>query len=89
MPSNEDCLGGHAVMVCGYDDTAQHWIVRNSWGSHWGDNGYFYLPYPYLTNNQYASDLWVITTLKPIMFLYLHLTLRLFHQNRQRIVPYF
>jgi hypothetical protein len=45
--STEPCLGGHAVLVVGYDDTAQYWIVRNSWGTAWGDNGYCYMPYGY------------------------------------------
>lgn len=62
MPSNQSIfLGGHAVVVCGYNDTKKVWIVRNSWGSSWGDNGYFYLPYPYLTNKSLCSDIWYIT----------------------------
>ena len=51
-------LGGHAVLVCGY--TTTHWICRNSWGTSWGDNGYFYLPYAYLTNKKLNSDNWCI-----------------------------
>jgi len=31
----------HAVAVVGY--TEDYWIVRNSWGKEWGDDGYFYL----------------------------------------------
>jgi C1A family cysteine protease len=62
MPtSGEKILGGHAVVICGYDDNKQWWIMRNSWGSLWGHNGYFYLPYAYLTDNNLASDLWNIT----------------------------
>jgi C1A family cysteine protease len=53
-------LGGHAVMIVGYDDTKQHLIMRNSWGEQWGDHGYFYLPYTYMTP-QLMTDLWVIT----------------------------
>lgn len=33
--------GGHAVMILGWDDQDKSWIVRNSWGKDWGDNGYF------------------------------------------------
>lgn len=45
-------LGGHAVLLVGYDagDTATsgHFIVRNSWGGEWGAGGYAYLPYAYV-----------------------------------------
>ena len=63
MPNvnTEQMLGGHAVLVCGYDDSKKHWIMRNSWGSGWGDKGYFYLPYLYLLDSNLASDLWNIT----------------------------
>ena len=61
MPSqDESVLGGHAVVCCGYQDDKQHFIVRNSWGDTWGDNGYFYMPYAYLMNRQLSSDFWVI-----------------------------
>lgn len=40
-------VGGHAMMVVGYDTQKQHFIVRNSWGENWGDNGYCYMPYEY------------------------------------------
>ena len=58
---NEQVLGGHAVMCVGYDDTNQWFIVRNSWGTDWGDGGYFYMPYAYMTNSQLANDFWEIT----------------------------
>lgn len=32
----------HAVLVVGYTPT--YWILKNSWGPGWGDDGYFYLP---------------------------------------------
>lgn len=63
MPNRnkEKCLGGHAVLVVGYSDIKQHWILRNSWGNKWGDKGYFYLPYLYLLDAKLSSDLWNIT----------------------------
>lgn len=38
-------LGGHAVIIVGYDDSNKCWIVKNSWGTGWGDNGYFRIAY--------------------------------------------
>jgi C1A family cysteine protease len=59
MPSpTESILGGHAVWTVGYDDTKQVFIVMNSWGSTWGDKGFFYIPYAYITNPDLASDFW-------------------------------
>jgi C1A family cysteine protease len=61
MPKPKDkLLGGHAVLVCGYNNKTNQWILRNSWGSKWGDNGYFYLPYKYLLKPKLSSDFWAI-----------------------------
>jgi C1A family cysteine protease len=57
---NEAPIGGHAVLAVGYDDSKQCLIVRNSWGNSWGDKGYFYLPYWYITTPNAAADFWVI-----------------------------
>lgn len=59
---NDTMLGGHAVMCVGYDDSTQRFIVRNSWGTNWGNNGYFTIPYQYLTNLGLAADFWTIRT---------------------------
>lgn len=55
-------MGGHAVVVTGWDDNLKHTYkrpfmgkttfqgflrVRNSWGARWGDNGYCWIPYEF------------------------------------------
>ena len=61
MPLPGDALlGGHAVACCGFDDNKQVWIMMNSWGTQWGDKGFFYLPYNYLLNPNLTSDMWYI-----------------------------
>jgi len=58
--SGERAIGGHAVVGVGYDDSKNWFIVRNSWGNSWGMNGYFTLPYPYVTSSNLADDFWTI-----------------------------
>ena len=61
MPSqDESILGGHAVLIVGIDFDKKMFIVRNSWGSDWGQAGYFMAPFDYFCNQDLASDLWVI-----------------------------
>jgi C1A family cysteine protease len=61
MPKpGEEVLGGHAVVIVGYDDSRQWLIVRNSWGSKWGVKGYFFMPYTFVTKTN-VSDMWSVT----------------------------
>lgn len=61
MPQpGERVLGGHALCLCGIDKNRERFIVRNSWGKEWGDEGYFYMPYEYLLDSQYCSDFWTV-----------------------------
>lgn len=63
-------IGGHAVVVVGYDFSRSRFPVpvfevRNSWGSDWGDQGYFWLDYRYFDPyRQLADDLWVVSKVK-------------------------
>lgn len=38
-------LGGHAVILVGYNDAEQYFIVKNSWNTKWGEEGYFKIAY--------------------------------------------
>ena len=61
MPTTtEAVIGGHAVMAVGYDDSESWFIVRNSWGTSWGMQGYFTMPYAYLLEPHLSSDFWTI-----------------------------
>jgi C1A family cysteine protease len=73
FPARTDkVVGGHAVVAVGYDDSAvvKHagtgetttgaLLIRNSWGSGWGEDGYGLLPYEYV-RRQLAVDWWVLT----------------------------
>lgn len=58
--NRERLLGGHAVLIVGYDKTRNVFIVRNSWGTNWGDRGYFYMPFQVVRNTSMSNDFWVI-----------------------------
>jgi hypothetical protein len=61
MPhKRERHLGGHAMLVVGYDDKARQFIVRNSAGPGWGKHGYCMMPYAYLLDVQLAWDFWMV-----------------------------
>ena len=59
MPrKKEKVLGGHAVLAVGYNQKQKRFLVRNSWGTKWGKDGYFTMPYEYLET--LAADFWTI-----------------------------
>jgi C1A family cysteine protease len=59
MPGvDEQVVGGHCVLVVGYDDANGRALVRNSWGTAWGINGYFWMDYGYFQD--LVSDMWTI-----------------------------
>ncbi|MBS0656883.1 MAG: hypothetical protein JSR82_01390 [Verrucomicrobia bacterium] len=52
--------GAHAMCAVGYSDSEGVFIVRNSWGTSWGDQGYCYIPYNYLMNEKFnLGDSWI------------------------------
>ncbi len=50
--ANGQIVGGHAVLIVGYDDSTQLFKIRNSWGTA-VNGGYWYLPYSYYFNNEH------------------------------------
>ncbi len=46
--------GGHAVTIAGYDDRGRYWIAKNSWGTGWGENGWFRIAYGQCGIDNYA-----------------------------------
>jgi|SRR5580765_7550831 C1A family cysteine protease len=68
-PDETQAKWGHAIVAVGYDDTKKiknthcnkttegAFIIRNSWGTGWGDNGYGYISYEYFIR-KLALDAW-------------------------------
>ena len=61
MPSG-DIIGGHAVVAVGYSEERNCFLIRNSWGKDWGMDGYFMMPYSFITS-KYCSDFWTLETI--------------------------
>ena len=40
-----DIVGGHLVALVGYNDEQACWIVKNSWGTRWGEDGWIRIAY--------------------------------------------
>ena len=59
--------GGHSMLCVGYSDPDKLFIIRNSWGEDWGDNGYCYIPYDYLMNKKFNDgDSWIIRQVESV-----------------------
>ena len=49
IPTSEDSYtGNHAVTIIGYDLDKKEFLIKNSYGTDWGDGGYAWLPFEYL-----------------------------------------
>lgn len=63
----EKVIGGHAMLLVGYNDNANvgspgqgHFLLQNSWGKSWGNNGYGWLPY-WFVERGLATDFWSLS----------------------------
>jgi C1A family cysteine protease len=60
--ANDNLLGGHAVTIVGYDDNKGAFKIRNSWGTSWGQKGYFWIDYDYVSDKSLCNDFWVVNS---------------------------
>lgn len=64
-PTNTEVSSGkhgyHAMVIVGYSDDYRFYIVRNSWGTNFGDNGYCYIPYNYIEDTTLNRACCIIT----------------------------
>lgn len=57
MPKDSDIdVSGHAVSVVGYNLNDRQFLIKNSYGKSWGDNGYGWLPFEYV--DMYSFENW-------------------------------
>lgn len=47
--------GGHAMTIVGYNLTKRQFIVKNSFGRYWGNNGYGWLPFEYVDTESFET----------------------------------
>lgn len=64
--SSENCLGGHAILLVGYDDISRLFTFMNSYGvgtldNPIGDHGFFTIPYDYVLDSDLSTDFWICT----------------------------
>jgi len=58
IPPNQvlnEIEGGHFMLVVGYDDGQGCWIVKNSWGTSWGESGFCRIAYGECKIDYYAK----------------------------------
>ena len=56
LPTQYDLLSGsHAVVILGYNLSKQMFLAKNSFGTNWGDNGYFWIPFEYIRTEAFEK----------------------------------
>jgi cathepsin L len=59
----KDSATNHVVIIIGWDDKKQAWLIRNSWGKNWGDDGYGWIKYT--TNHIGKHAIWGVAKIPP------------------------
>jgi len=60
----EHRVGGHAMLIVGYDLDEQMYLVRNSWGTGWGDGGYCKIPFAMVDDPGMSWDFWAVLSME-------------------------
>lgn len=60
--------GHHAMLLVGYNDDEKLFKVRNSWGKTFGNEGYCFIPYDYVTNASFCTEAFVITEIVDLSY---------------------
>jgi hypothetical protein len=56
----------HGVVLVGYDDTEQAWLIQNSWGENWGDGGFAWIAYEHMGVRLGAYSSFRAKTISPV-----------------------
>lgn len=55
-------MGGHCMLIVGYDDGEEMVEIQNSWGRLWGNGGFGRMPYQYIDDPELCGDFWAFST---------------------------
>lgn len=55
-------LGGHGILIVGWNDYEQSWICKNSWGPDWGNRGFFRIKWGNCGIGRYMPFIWDTVT---------------------------
>jgi C1A family cysteine protease len=61
--------GGHCISIVGYNNTGRYWICKNSWGSWWGEQGWFRIAFGECGIEDYVARITIIQNAPPTAFL--------------------
>ncbi len=69
----------HAVLLVGWDDDKGAWLMKNSWGEDWGEDGYMWIKYN--SNNIGRRAAWIIAKKAPAIIRPINKEIRVINQS--------